>query len=397
MQKKFSLRKILTPALFALALICLLAAVIICNQLGVFDGRYAAVSEYADLLKKIDDIYIGEYETADVSAAAMHAAVESLGDRWSYYLTPEEYSIFLDNVNNRYAGIGVGVIIDEESGGMRVTFVYSGSAAETAGIIAGDVITGIDGYDISGMDLDEMKESLSRPVGDSVELTVLRPDGSVAVLSAVYSYIFVDPVYFEMLDGDIGYVRLANFDQGAARSFISALDELTEQGAGAFIFDVRGNGGGRLVEMVEILDHLLPEGDIFVAVDKSGREEVTTSGPDSIDNPIVVLIDRYSFSAAEYFAATLREYDRAALAGEQTTGKNRMQTTVLLRGGGALHISSSQYLTKNRVSLYDAGGITPDYPVELTDEEFDLFISGNLDPQADPQLQKAIALLRAAD
>ena len=396
MQKRVTLRRILTLALAALALACLIVFFVICGQLGVFDGRYFAVREYAALLDTMDKVYIGQLVESDVSAAAMRAAVDSLGDRWSYYMTPLEYASFLDNVNNSYAGIGVGVVADDERGGMLVTFVYRNSPAEAAGIVAGDTITGIDGEDMKGLGLNDMKARLARKIGDTVRLTVLHADGAAEELDAVYSYIFVDPVSFEMLDDGIGYIALSDFDRGAAQSFISAHESLTEQGARAFVYDVRGNGGGRLKELTDMLDFLLPEGEIFVAVGKDGREDITRSGPDFADFPAVVLVDRYSYSAAEYFAATLREYDRAVLVGEQTTGKNRVQTTYELPGGGALHISSSQYLTKNRVSLYDAGGVAPDYPVVLSDDELSLFFSGMLDIEDDPQLQQALALLQGS-
>ena len=393
MRKRISFMKVLTPVLFALALICLITTLVICGRLGVFDDRYDAVREYAELLGKISDIYIGEYETGEVGSAAMHAAVDSLGDRWSYYMTPDELAYYLDSVNNRYAGIGVGVVIDDETGGMRVSYVYRNSPADLAGIEAGDVITGVDGEAVAGLSLDEMKGRLARPIGDTVVLTVLRSDGTVEELSASYSYVFIDPVSFELLENGVGYLALENFDAGAADSFISAVDELQRQGATSLLFDVRGNGGGRLVEMAEILDYLLPEGEIFVAVDRNGNEDITLSGPEYVDLPMAVLIDRYSFSAAEYFAAMLREYGRAVLIGEQTTGKNRMQTTVLMSNGGALHISSSQYLTRNRVSLYDAGGVTPDHLISLTDDEYILYISGKLEKSDDPQLRQALLVL----
>ena len=383
----------LTLVLLALALTCLLITLLICRRLGVFDDRYAAVRSYARLLEKIGDVYIGDLDNDVVSAAALHAAVDALGDRWSYYMTPAEYADYLDNVNNRYVGIGVGVVADEEYGGMRVTFVYRGSPAETAGIVPGDVIIGVDGEDVTSLELSAISGRLARGLGESVELSVRRADGAVETLVAIYSYVFIDPVSFEMLESGVGYIALANFDSGAARSFISALDTLMEQGADSLIVDLRGNGGGRLVEMTEILDYILPEGEIFVAVDKSGREDVTRSGPDCVDIPIVVLVNRYSYSAAEYFAALLREYDRAVLVGEQTTGKNRMQTTYELADGGALHISTSQYLTPNRVSLYDEGGVTPDHEIPLTDEEFELLMFGSLDKNEDPQLRQALLLL----
>jgi carboxyl-terminal processing protease len=196
-----------------------------------------------------------------------------------------------------------------------------------------------------------------------------------------------------MLDGGIGYVIIENFEYGAAEGFIAAVDDLIAQDARAFIYDVRGNGGGTVSEMTKILDYLLPEGEIFIAVDKGGNERVTTSGEGFIDKPAVVLVNRYSFSAAEYFAAMLGEYDYAPSVGEQTTGKNRSQTTHKMSGGGALHISSGMYLTMKRISLYDVGGLTPDYEIDLDEEKFNLLLSGMLPMEDDEQLQYAISLL----
>jgi carboxyl-terminal processing protease len=196
-----------------------------------------------------------------------------------------------------------------------------------------------------------------------------------------------------MLDDSIGYIILANFDGDSSISFISAADELIMEGARAFIFDFRSNGGGWVSEMTSMLDYLLPEGEIFVAIDKEGYEEIIYSEAEMVDIPCVVLVDRYSFSAAEYFAATLREYGYAIIVGEQTSGKSRSQMTYPLPGGGALHISTGQYLTKNRISLFDAGGLTPDHEVLLNEDEFNLLLSGELPLDADPQLITAIGIL----
>ena len=392
--KKYSLKFSLTLMLLASALTCLVLALTVGRGLGLFGGRFDDVREYAAILRKIDELYIGNYDPAEISGAAMTAAVDALGDRWSQYMTPREYEMYLDYSNNRFAGIGVGVVADEETGGIGISYVYRGSPADAAGIVAGDVITGIDGNDITNIGIDEMRTLLARPIGDTVELTVLRADGSVELLIAVYSYVFTDPVICEMLDGDIGYIIISNFDLGAAESFITGAEGFLEQGAKAFVFDVRGNGGGRVSELTSMLDYLLPEGEIFVAVTRGGGEEIIMSDASTIDIPAVVLVDRYSFSAAEYFAAMLKEYGYADVVGEQTTGKNRSQVTMPLPGGGALHISSGQYLTKNRVSLFDTDGLSPDHTVILTDDQFSLLTSGNLDKDADPQLETALLLLK---
>jgi len=393
MKKRFSIISMLTLVLIASALTCAITWFFMVRQNHEDDDITAAVLEYAALLETIDRVYIGHFDVEEVSAEAMRGAVDALGDRWSYYMTPAEYARFLDRARNRYPGIGVGVDTTVYTEGIKVIFVYKGSAAETAGIIAGDIITGVDGEDIAGTDVNGLRDLLARPIGDTITLRIKREDGTTHELKVVYSYIFIDPVSFELLDGNVGYIRLENFDEGAADRFILAANELIEQGAIAFVYDVRLNGGGRVSEMTKILDYLLPEGEIFVTVDKSGSETITRSGPEMIDLPAVVLVDKNSYSAAEYFAALLSEYDYAQTVGEQTTGKSRMQITLELPGGGALHISSSQYLTKNRVSLHDIGGLTPDHIVTLTDEQAALFAAGELAKEDDTQLQKALLLL----
>ncbi|MCL2126586.1 MAG: S41 family peptidase [Oscillospiraceae bacterium] len=359
---------------------------------GGFGRNIAAMREYAALLNKIDETYIGEYDPSEVAASALRAAVDALDDRWSYYMTPDEFAQYLNETNNQFAGIGVGVAANSEKGGMEIMSVYAGSPAEKAGISVGDIITEVDGKSVEGLDVDDLRLMLARKIGDTASLTLLRTDGSVEAVAVAYELVFTDPVSFRMLENNIGYVRIVNFERGASEGFIAAVEDLIGQGAKSFIYDVRCNRGGRVIEMTDILDFLLPEGEIFISVDKSGKEEITTSDASMVDMPAIVLVDRHSYSAAEYFAATLSEYNYAITVGEQTTGKSRSQRTEILPGGGALHISTSQYLTKNRVALFDAGGFTPDYQLSLSDEELSMLLSGNLDMADDAQLQLAIEL-----
>jgi len=394
MKKKYSLKFVITLMLIASALTWSAIYLIVGFPFGASSNRSDAVRDFAALLTRIDELYIGEYDNSDVADAAMRAAVEALGDEWSFYLTAAEYSRYLENSQNRYDGIGITVTTDEETGAIRIVSVFSGSAAEAAGLLPGNLLTAVDGESVVGFTVSELRSILLRPIGDSVELTVVRADDSVEILTAVYSVVFLDPIYYELVEDDIGYISISNFNQGSAKSFISAVRSLLAQGADAFIFDARGNPGGFVTEMTEMLDFLLPEGEIFITVDRSGEETITYSGSDFQDLSAVVIVDRFSFSAAEYFAAMLREYDRAEIVGEQTTGKSRMQMTVRLPSGGALNISFAQYLTKNRVSLHDTGGVSPDHPVSLSDDERFLYYSGNLSLDSDPLIQKAISLLR---
>jgi len=394
MEKKFPLKYIIALVLTASALTCLVLALIL--QLNSSRPRSGNTQDYAELLYLIENRFIGSYDDKEITEAAMRAAVEALDDRWSYYMTPEEYAAYLESSDNRYSGIGVEVVVDADTAGIRVVSVYRDSGADRAGIVAGDIITAIDGESIIGFTMDEMRSLLRREIDATAILTVLRADGKTIEITVVYSVVFTDPVSFDMINGNIGYIALKNFESGASSGFISAAGELIDLGADAFIFDVRSNNGGKVGEMTAILDFLLPECEIFISVDRGGNENITRSDSSEVKLPAVVLVNRYSYSGAEYFAAMLGEYGYASIVGEQTTGKNRMQTTIPLSGGGALHISTGQYLTKNRVSLYDTGGLTPDHPVPMSDDEMILFRAGRLERDIDPQLITALDLLSAA-
>jgi len=350
------------------------------------------MSRFYEVLDLVNRRFIGDYSLDELTDIALRAAVGSL-DQWSHYMTAVEYAAFLETADNTYAGIGVEVETDEEIGGIRVVNVHRDSGAYNAGIVVGDVITAVDGESIEGFSFAEVRAALRRPIGDNAELTVFRADGEFHLLTVQYDIVFRDPVSFEMLEGNIGYVQIRNFDERSSERFIYAVNTLISQGAVAFVYDVRSNPGGRVNEITPILDFLLPEGDIFVAVNRSGVEHITTSDENLIDIPAVVLVNRFSFSGAEFFAAMLSEFDYAYTVGSQTTGKNRMQTTIPLESGGAIVLSTGEYLTRNRVSLYDVGGFTPDFIIELTDEQYRDALSMGPDPSIDSQLEKAIYLL----
>jgi len=393
MDKKYTLKFMLTLVFAASASTCLILSLLFYCHLSSLPEQNDRTQDYAELLDVIDNRFIGSFDLDEIANVAKRAAVFALDDNWSYFMTPEEYSEFMESSENRYQGIGVEVIIDEETEGIRILYVYRDSGADIAGLVVGDVITAVDGESILGFSIADIRAKLRRPIDDSALLTVLRADGEYHELTVVYSVVFTDPVSYEMLDGHIGYIILRNFEAGAADGFISAANTLIEQGASAFIFDVRSNNGGRVNEMTQILDFLLPEGEIFISVNRSGVEQITRSDPDTIELPAVVLVNSFSYSGAEYFAAMLSEYEYAVTVGEQTTGKNRMQTTIPLSNGGAVHISTGEYLTKNRVSLFEIGGFTPDHIIPLDENEFELFRRGELDKSSDPQLMKAVRLL----
>lgn len=389
--KKFDFRSLAVPIIaFAAGVLACMALVV-----GCFGGFsvFPSVAKYAAALRVVDKYYVGEADPEELTDTALAAALDTL-DRWSYYMTDEQYDAYQDFSNNRYTGIGVTIRKDEESGGFEILGLTKDGPAALAGVQIGEIITACGGVDVTGGTTDELKELIQATYGGTVTLTLLAPDGSERTLDVPCEKITVNPVSWELMDDNIGYIRLENFELGMADSAIAAVDALVEQGAEGIVFDVRTNPGGRVSELCELLDYLLPEGDLFIRADKRGREAVETSDSEWVDVPLAVVVNAESYSAAEFFAAALREYDRALVAGEATTGKGRSQVTFVLSDGSAVHLSRYKYLTPNRVDLSEVGGIVCDAPEELDDEQKTLFAAGTLEPADDPQIQAAVDTLR---
>ena len=200
---------------------------------------------------------------------------------------------------------------------------------------------------------------------------------------------------YQMLEDNIGLVTIYNFDARCAQETIAVMEELLNQGAEKLIFDVRYNPGGYAHELVKVLDYILPEGDLFRTVDYAGNEDVDRSDEKCLTGiPMVVLINGDSYSAAEFFAAALREYGYAIVVGEQTVGKGYFQQTYELSDGSAVGLSVGKYFTPNGVSLAEAGGLTPDIEVAVTEEEAFNIYAGTLAPEEDPQIQAAVEALK---
>ncbi len=373
------------------------AGLLFCMGLLVWScGGFSAlpsVAKYAAALRLVQQRYVGEIEPSEFTDTALAATIGTL-DRWSYYMTAEQYEDYLDYSNNRYQGIGVTVVKDAESGGFEVRSLTANGPAALAGVQIGEIITACDGVDVTGGTTEALREAIEAAYGGEVTLTLLSPDGTLRELAVSCETIQTDPVSWEKTEDGYGVIRITNFEAGMADSAIAAVDTLMEQGVAGIVFDVRNDPGGRVTELCSLLDYLLPEGDIFIQTDKSGHESVKRSDSDYVDIPLAVLVNAEAYSAAEFFAAALQEYDRATIVGEATTGKGRSQLTFSLSDGSAIHLSSYVYLTPQRVDLSETGGITPDVTETLDDEQRTLLAAGQLDTADDPQLQAAIAALR---
>ena len=194
---------------------------------------------------------------------------------------------------------------------------------------------------------------------------------------------------YDMLDGQIGYIKIANFDSRCAEETNAAMDALLTQGAKALIFDVRNNGGGYKDELVKVLDKILPEGILFQSEDYQGTKQSDRSDERCIELPMAVLVNQDSYSAAEFFAAAIQEYGWGTVVGTKTVGKGNFQTAFTLSDGSMLNLSIGKYYTPQGRSLTDTG-VTPDVIVELSEENSAKLSYGRLEKADDAQLQAAI-------
>lgn len=350
--------------------------------------------EYSKL-QRLEDLilerFIGESDRIAMEDAAAEAMVDSLGDRWSYYIPASEYAAYREQVENAYVGIGITITVAEDGSGFQVMEVTPGGPAEEAGILVGDIVTAVAGTSTAGLDTTVARDYVRGEEGTFVEITILRGEEPL-VLQVERRRIETPVATWQMLEGNVGLIRIENFDLRCADETLAGMEDLMAQGARALIFDLRGNPGGYANEMVEILDRLLPEGEVFRTVDYAGRENADYSDSDFLDIPVVVLVNRDSYSAAEFFAAALRDYDRALIVGEKTCGKGYFQNTLELGDGSAVGLSVGKYFTPAGISLAGVG-VTPDVPVEVDDETYINIYYGYLEPEEDPQIQAALDLL----
>lgn len=355
------------------------------------NSSYSKLEQLGDIIEKN---FVEEYDKTEIEDAAAHAMVGALGDRWSYYIPADEYGSYQEQMSNSYVGIGVTIQQRSDGEGLDVMKVSQGGPAEEAGILPGDRIVAVDKESILGVELETVRNKIRGKEGTAVDIAVLRGDEQLEF--SLIRKSFQTPVAVATLLADhVGLVTIENFDSRCADETIAAIESLRGQGATKLIFDVRNNPGGYKTELVKVLDYLLPEGLVFRCEYSGGKIEEDWSEESYIDMPIAVLVNGNSYSAAEFFAAALNEYDRATIVGQATTGKGHVQNVYQMYDGSAVGISIGRYWTPKGVNL-EGVGITPEIPVEVDEDTFAKIYQGILLPEEDPQIQAAVNALLAS-
>ena len=366
----------------------------------------AAIEAFTQTYQRIADDFIGTPLPEAVLQGALEGMIGVLDDPHSRYMPPDEYEAALDNALGQFEGIGAVMATEDGQGEacalidaecqLRVLQVMAGTPAEEAGLLDGDVVTGVDGGSLGGATIDDSVRLIRGPRGSKVTLTVLR-DGQALDLAITRDTVVADDVHSLLLaDGRVGYIAVDNFSASAADDFRAELDAHLSAGVTGLVVDVRDDPGGFVDATVEITSQFLSDGVVFWEEDANGRQtpiEVIAGGLASDDDVIVaVLVDGGTASASEILGGALQDAGRATLVGEPTFGKGTVQEWNELPGdSGGYRLSVAKWLTRDK-HWVEGSGLEPDVLVRANGERF-WAGAAEADPALDPQLQAAVAIV----
>lgn len=329
------------------------------------------------------------YQDADIDVDAMTEGmyagmVNSLGDPYSVYYTEEEWNDLMQETEGVYYGIGAYLMIDPDTGFGKISGVIENTPAQEAGLRADDLLYLVDGVSTMGMELSEIVSMVKGEEGTTVHLTIYREGESDYLEVDVERRKIESPtVNYEMLEDDIGYIQITEFDEVTTDQFTEALAVIKGSGAKGLILDLRGNPGGSLSVVVDIAREILPKGLIVYTEDKYGqRDEYTCDGKRELELPLVVLVNGNSASASEILAGAIQDYKKGVLVGTTTFGKGIVQRVLPLTDGTALKLTISSYYTPKGNNIHGVG-IEPDVVCEFDADAY-------YEDDVDNQLEKAV-------
>lgn len=322
---------------------------------------------------------------------AVKGYVEGLGDEYTEYIPADEMKEYTENITGNFVGIGIYMVADENSERVVVYYPIPESPAEKVGIKAGDLIISVDGIEYTADDFENISDYIKGEEGTKVNLVVER-DGERLTFDIVREKINTNPITIELLENNIGYLKLPSFDEGTAQDFKDRVKELQSKGAESLIIDLRNNGGGIVEEATNIADFLLNKGQTIIStIDNEDKKEITYSKEKPIFTmPIVVLANENSASASEILACSLQDNERAKIIGTTTFGKGIIQTLLSLNDGSGLKITTEEYYTPKGTTIHKVG-IKPDEEIELPDTIKSIYA---VNREEDTQLKRAIEILK---
>ncbi len=362
----------------------------IINDVSARSGVYSTVSELDELIRKN---YYGEINENLLNTMMSDGYVAGIGDKYSYYMTPDDYARYKEEEKGNKVGIGVVAVYDSKKNNIYISEVSAGSPAQIQGISKGDVITAVDGVDVTASNYSELLESLEGAKLTNVQVTFVH-NGTENTVSVARGY-SAQTVYYSVTD-DVGYIKINAFYSTTAKELESALKYMMDKNIASVIFDVRNNNTGLITNVVKCIDMIVPvatEGTnaVATAVDKNGNIiETFASDSDSVNFTMIVLVNSNTSGAAELFACDLRDFGLARIVGVKTAGNGTMQKIFELNDGSAVALTVAKLLPYKSDS-FNGVGLEPDFVVELSAEQNERLEM--LTYEEDLQYQKAMDIL----
>ncbi|NLI90168.1 MAG: S41 family peptidase [Epulopiscium sp.] len=378
--------------MFAGALGAIILALVIVLVPNIFAKEASTTHKLQYIQGLLEKNYVGDIEDKQLEEGIYKGFVAAIGDPYTNYFTKEEFDQFKEKTSGTYAGIGIMMQVDQTDKLITAVQVFENSPAEKAGLLPKDKLIKAEGIELGAENFEEAPKIIKGEPGTSVNITIFRPSENRMIdLEITRENINYPTVEHRMVEDDIGYIQIKQFDEVTYDQFMDALEKVNQNNPKGIVLDVRDNLGGLMNIVAEISDELLPEGTIVYTKDKDNKIQMLKSKEEHIDIPITLLINENSASASEILAGALKDHNRAKLVGMTTYGKGVVQVILPIPDGSGIKVTTSKYYTPNDVCI-DGVGIEPDYEVQLPVE---LLLKPKLEDEEDLQLQKAIEVLKS--
>lgn len=392
--KKIVNRIIIATIVTLLSLLVIIAIVVVGVSLVTISGKSNNLdytSRIENALKMVQNKYIEDVDTETLIDGAISGIARATGDPYTRYMDEKEYNELLTSGKESYGGLGIHITYDTETEGIIILGIMPESPALEAGVKIGDIILGVDGIAVNSKTYNECVDKLKGEPETEVSLIIKRGEEAIEV-KVKRKEILPNNVESEILENNIGYIRIWSFDNNVYKQFKTEYDKLRAQNIKGLVIDVRNNPGGLVADTVSILKEMLPKCDIVKLVYKDQSEKVyKCDGKNKIDIPLAVLVNSKSASASEILASAIKDSEVGVVVGTNTYGKGIVQEVEPLEGKGALSITVAKYYTISGVEIHK-NGIKPNYEVELPEE----FVNANSIPKdKDTQLLKAIEYIKS--
>lgn len=356
---------------------------------GLFNKTLSADKKIDYIMNLLDEYYVDNLDYGKMEEGMYSGIVASLGDPYTTYMDAEKYKAYTDDTMGSFYGIGVSISVNPTDNTIMVIAPIPNTPAAEAGILPNDRIVKINENDVSGSDLDKAVSMMKGLEGTTVKVSVYRPsEGKTLDFDITRKKIEVSTVAHEMLEDQIGYLQITQFNKNTYDQFMEAYNDLNSKGQKALILDLRNNPGGMVDTVEKITDVLVPEGTMVYTVDKNGNREDAVSDSNRINIPLYVLVNENSASASEILSGAVQDMGVGKLVGTKTFGKGVVQGLFKLPDSSGVKITIQKYYTPKGVCIQGIG-ITPDYTVELPESQQNKL---TVDRDLDTQLQKAIEL-----